>query len=115
MNMVETYDEPDKQGAARPRQPVQKLQYSGHTAWVMAIISKLAYMRFEEEYLNSLLALSAEVAKAFGRLPSDSVTQRYFVHRHRGNQHYTKLVLVRQRTGGSDGMHGSQCHGSRSR
>ena len=75
MMMVESQENQDKQGAARPRQPVQKLGYSGHTAWVMAIMSELAYMRFEEEDLSSLLALAAELAKAVGRIPSDSDAQ----------------------------------------
>ena len=70
--MVESNDKPDKQGTARPRQPVQNLAYSGHTAWVMAIMSELAYMRFEEEDLSSLLALSAELGEAVGCIHSDS-------------------------------------------
>lgn len=72
---VESHEKPDKQGTARPRQPVQNLAYSGHTAWVMAIMSELAYMRFEEEGLSSLLALSGELGKAVGRIPSDSEAQ----------------------------------------
>ena len=73
--MVESYEKPDKQGKARPRQPVQNLPYSGHTAWVMAILSELAYMRFKEEELSSLLALPAELARAVGRIYSDSEAQ----------------------------------------
>lgn len=75
MVMVECCDKPDKRGTVRPRQPVQSLGYSGHTAWVMAIMSELAYMRFEEEDLGSLLALAAELAKALGRIASDSDAQ----------------------------------------
>lgn len=76
MVMVESLDKPDKQGTARPRQPVQNLSYSGHTAWVMAMMSELAYMRFEEEDLGSLLALPAELGKAMGRPPSNSELQK---------------------------------------
>ena len=75
MIMVETYNKLDKQGAARSLQPVQKLGYSGHTAWVMAIMSELAYLRFEEEDLSSLLALPTELAKAVGRIHSDAEAQ----------------------------------------
>ena len=74
MIMVESYDKLDKQGTIRPRQPVQDLGYSGHTAWVMAIMSELAYMRFEED-LRALLALPAELAKAVGRIHSGSEAQ----------------------------------------
>ena len=70
--MVESYDKPDKQGTARSRRTVQNPAYRGHTAWVMAIMSELAYMRFEEEDLSSLLALPAELSKAVGLTPSDS-------------------------------------------
>ena len=73
--MVESQDQPDKQGTAQSRQTVQNLAYSGHTAWVMAIMSELAYMRFEEEDLNSPLALPAELGKAVGRIHSDSEAQ----------------------------------------
>ena len=73
--MVEFRDKPDKQGTARPRQPVQHLAYGGHTAWVMAIMSELAYMRFKEEELSSLLALPPELGKAVGRIHSDSEVQ----------------------------------------
>ena len=75
MIMVESYDKPDKQGTARLRQPVQNLAYSGHTAWVMAIMSELAYMRFKEEELSALLALPTELGNAFGRVHSDSEAQ----------------------------------------
>ena len=75
MVMIECDDEPDKQGTARPRQSVQNLAYSWLTAWVMAIMSELAYMRFEEEDLSSLHALPAELAKAVGRIPSESEAQ----------------------------------------
>ena len=73
--MVESYDKPDKQGTARPRQPVQGLGYSGHTGWVMAIMSELAYMRFAEEDLGSLLSLPVELGKAVGRPHSGSELQ----------------------------------------
>ena len=73
--MVESSDEPDKRGTACPRQPVQHPAYCGHTAWVMAIMSELAYMRFEEEDLSSLLALPAELGKAMGRPPYNSEWQ----------------------------------------
>ena len=73
--MVESRDKPDKQGTARSRRTVQHPAYSGHTAWVMAIMSELAYMRFEEEDLGSLLELPAELGKAMGRPPSNSELQ----------------------------------------
>ena len=75
MMMVESCDKPDKQGTPRPRKPVQNLGYIGHAAWVMAIMSELAYMRFEEEELSSLLPLPAELAKAVGCVYSDSDAQ----------------------------------------
>ena len=69
MIMVESCDTPDKQGTARSRRAVEHPAYSGHTAWVMAIMSELAYMRFEDEDLGALLALPAELGKAMGRPP----------------------------------------------
>ncbi len=41
----------------------------------MPIMSELAYVRFEEEDLNSLLALPTELAKAVGCIHSDSEAQ----------------------------------------
>ena len=41
----------------------------------MAIMSEPAYMRFAEEDLRALLALPAELGKAFGRVRSDSEAQ----------------------------------------
>ena len=73
--MVESRDEPDKRGAPRSRRTVQHPAYSTHTAWVMAIMSELAYMRFKEEDLSSLLALPAELGKAVCRIPADSELQ----------------------------------------
>ena len=73
--MVESRDLPDKQGTARSRRTVQHPAYSGHTAWVMAILSELAYMRFEVEDPRALLALPAELGKAVGRIPSDCELQ----------------------------------------
>ena len=73
--MVESCEKPDKQRTARPRQPVQNPAYSGHTAWVMGVMSELAYMRFEVEDLGALLALPAELGKAMGRPPSNSEFQ----------------------------------------
>ena len=73
--MVESYKKPVRQGTARPPQPLQYLAYSGHTAWIMAIMSELAYMRFQEEDLSALLALAAKLARAVGRIPSDSEAQ----------------------------------------
>lgn len=73
--MVESRDMPDKQGTARPPQPAQNPAYSRDTAWVMAIMSQLAYMRFEVEDLGALLALPAELGKAMGRPPSNSELQ----------------------------------------
>ena len=75
MIMVESYDEPGKQGTAQSPRMVQHPAYSGHTAWVMAIMSELAYMRFEDEDLSSLLALPAELGKAMGRPRSTSELQ----------------------------------------
>ena len=73
--MVESYDAPDHERTALPRQTAQNPVYSGHTAWVMAIMSELAYMRFEDEDLGALLALPAELGKAMGRPPSNSELQ----------------------------------------
>ena len=73
--MVESRDMPDKHGAAWSRGTVQGPAYCGHTAWVMAIMSELAYMRFEEEDLSALLALPTELGKAMGRPPSTSELQ----------------------------------------
>ena len=73
--MVESSDEPDKRGKVRPRHTAQNPAYSGHTAWVMATMSELAYMRFEAEDLSSLLALPAELGRSMGRPPSNSELQ----------------------------------------
>ena len=75
VTMDESRDKPDKPGTAQSRRTVKHLAYSGHTAWVMAIMAELAYIRFEEEDLSALLALPAELAKAVGRIPSDSEAQ----------------------------------------
>ena len=75
MMMVESCEKADKRVPDGPAQPVQNPVYSGHTAWVMAIMSELAYMRFKEEDLSALLALPAELGKAMGRIPSDSEAQ----------------------------------------
>ena len=75
VTMVESSDMPDKQGMARFRRTVQHPAYSRHTAWVMAIMSELAYMRFEEEDLSSLLALPTELGKAMARPSSNSELQ----------------------------------------
>ncbi len=72
MIMVESCVRPDKQGMTRSRRAAQNRGYSGHMAWLTAIMSELAYMRFEEENLSSLLALPAELGKAVCRIPSDS-------------------------------------------
>ena len=73
--MVESCEKPYKQGTARPRQPAQNPAYCGHTAWVMAIMSELAYVRFEVEELSALHALWAELGKAVGRIPLDCELQ----------------------------------------
>ena len=41
----------------------------------MAIMSELAYMRFDEEELSALLALPSELGRAVGRIPSGSEAQ----------------------------------------
>lgn len=43
--------------------PVRRAAYSDRTAWLMAILSELAYARFDEEDENSILALAAELAQ----------------------------------------------------
>lgn len=43
--------------------PVRRAAYSDRTAWLMAILSELAYTRFDEEDENSILALAAELAE----------------------------------------------------
>ena len=73
--MVESCEKLDKQGTAQSPQPAQNPRYSGHTAWVMAIMSELAYMRFGVEDLSALLALPAELGKAMGCPPSNSELQ----------------------------------------
>ena len=75
MVTIESDDSSDHPVMARARPPVQNSAYSARTAWVMAIMSELAYMRFAEEDLPALLALPAELGKAFGRFPSDSEAQ----------------------------------------
>ena len=75
MKMIEPDDSPPHRGTAQSRQPAQGSAYSALTAWVMAIMSELAYMRFEEEDLSSLLALPAELGKAFGRCNLESEAQ----------------------------------------
>ena len=75
VTMVESSDMPDKRGMAQSPRTVRHAAYSGHTAWVMATMSELAYMRFEEEDLSSLLALPAELGKAMARPPSNSELQ----------------------------------------
>jgi len=75
MAMTGPEDVPEKQGTARPQRPVRNHAYSGLTAWVMAIMSELAYLRFEEEELSALFALPAELGKAVGRIPSGSEAQ----------------------------------------
>ena len=72
MVMIASDDRPGYQGMARFRQPGQGSAYNGLTAWVMAIMSELAYMRFGEEDVRALLALPTELAKAFGRCLSES-------------------------------------------
>ena len=67
--MIESDDELDELAADRLGQPVQGSGYSDWRAWVMAIMSELAYMRFEEEDLSRLLALAAELAEALGQFP----------------------------------------------
>ena len=75
VKMVESRDMPDKPGTARSRRTVQGPAYCGHMAWVMAIMSELAYMRFEVEDPRALLALPVELGKAMGRPPSNSELQ----------------------------------------
>ena len=43
--------------------PVRRAAYSDRTAWLMAILSELAYARFDEEDENSILELAAELAE----------------------------------------------------
>ena len=74
VKMVESRDMPEKPGA-RSRRTVQGPAYCGHTAWIMAIMSELGYMRFEVEDLRALLALPAELGKAMGSPPSSSELQ----------------------------------------
>ena len=42
--------------------PVKRAAYSDRTAWLMAILSEIAYLRFDEENQESLLALAGELA-----------------------------------------------------
>ena len=45
------------------RPPVKRAAYSDRTAWLMAILSEIAYMRFEEEDQKAVLSLAVEMAK----------------------------------------------------
>ena len=96
MAMIDSDDSPTHRGTARSRQPAQGSGYSALTAWVMAIMSELAYMRFEEEDLTSLLALPAELGQAFGRCSSASETQaleRQLATRDNRNSRLLRAVL----------------------
>ncbi len=42
--------------------PAKRAAYSDRTAWTMALLSELAYMRFDEESEESLLKIAAELA-----------------------------------------------------
>ena len=47
--------------------PVRRAAYSGRTPWLMAIMSELAYTRFDEEDTCSLTALATELAEITDR------------------------------------------------
>ena len=47
--------------------PAKRAAYSDRTAWLMAILSELAYSRFDEENRSALLALAGELAELSDR------------------------------------------------
>lgn len=53
LQLIETY----------PRVPVKRAAYSDRTAWLMAVLSELAYTRFDQEDDSSILSLARELAE----------------------------------------------------
>lgn len=53
--------------------PVKRAAYSDRTAWMMAILSEIAYVHFDEEDRSSLLALAVEFA---GLTDQDSIAEK---------------------------------------
>ena len=47
--------------------PIKRAAYSDRTAWLMAVLSELAYMRFDEDDDNVVLTLAGELAKITDR------------------------------------------------
>ncbi|MBO6559585.1 MAG: lipase family protein [Nisaea sp.] len=43
--------------------PVRRAAYSDRTAWLMAVLSELAYLRFDEEDEDAIMSLAVELAK----------------------------------------------------
>ena len=57
LRLIETY----------PRAPVKRAAYSDRTAWLMAVLSELAYTRFDQDDDSSILALARELAELTDR------------------------------------------------
>lgn len=53
LRLIETY----------PRAPVKRAAYSDRTAWLMAVLSELAYTRFDQDDDSSVLSLARDLAE----------------------------------------------------
>ena len=95
MIMVGSDDKQDCQAPVPSGRPRQGSGYSKRIAWITAIIAELAYMRFEEEDLDSLLALPAELGDAVGHDHSNSEGQELNqLLATRDNRHFRLLRAV---------------------
>ncbi len=56
-----------------PRAPVKRAAYSDRTAWLMAVLSELAYTPFDEDDDSAILALARELAELTDR---DRIAER---------------------------------------
>ena len=56
-----------------PRAPVKRAAYSDRTAWLMAVLSELAYMPFDQDDDSSILSLARELAELTNR---DEIAER---------------------------------------
>ena len=56
-----------------PRAPVKRAAYSDRTSWLMAVLSELAYMSFDEDDDSSILELERELAELTDR---DQIAER---------------------------------------
>ena len=46
-----------------PRAPVKRAAYSDRTAWLMAVLAELAYIRFDQDKETPILSLARELAE----------------------------------------------------